>query len=310
MRRSSPHRHNKSVRVPTRPALAGIRTPPAARPAIAEPAPIATGPRFADVRLSTGVRLRYLEQGDPKGRPVVLLHGITDSWFSFSRVLPGLSEEHRVYALDLRGHGDSDRPPEGYRPRDMAADVIAFMDALGIERATLVGHSMGSFVAQQAALAAPHRIAGLVLIGSATIARNEVMLELQRTLESLPDPVPADFAREFQTSTVHQRVPEEFMDRVVAESCKAPAPVWRDALAGLLETERFTGLGQSRIPTFLIWGDSDGIFSRSEQKALVAALPIASLKVYRETGHAPHWERPNEVSRDLERFLRSATSVP
>jgi pimeloyl-ACP methyl ester carboxylesterase len=190
----------------------------------------------------------------------------------------------------------------------MAADVVAFMDALGIQRATLVGHSMGSFVAQQAALAAPERVAGLVLIGSATTVRSKVTLELQQAMASLPDTVPADFAMEFQSSTVHQPVPDEFLSRVVVESRKVPARVWRAALAGLLETERFTGLGGSQIPALLIWGDRDGMFSRSEQEALVAALRIASLKVYRETGHAPHWERPKEVVRDLERFLRTAPS--
>jgi pimeloyl-ACP methyl ester carboxylesterase len=251
------------------------------------------------------VRLRYLEQGDPAGRPAILIHGITDSWFSFSRVLPGLSQAHRVYALDLRGHGDSDRPEAGYTPHDMAGDVLAFMDAMKIERATLVGHSMGSFVAQQAALTAPERIAGLVLIGSASTARNQVMLELQQAIASLPDPVPADFAREFQASTVYQPVPSEFMERVVAESRKVPARVWRAALGGLLETERFTGFGGDPIPALLLWGDRDGIFPPSEQEVLMATLPVASIEVYRETGHTPHWERPDEVVRDLENFLRS-----
>ncbi len=301
MRRSSPRRHSRPVRVVARPDPAAAATGP-----LAAPAALPAGPQFADVRLSTGVRLHYMAQGDPAGRPVILLHGITDSWFSFSRVLPGISQERRVYALDFRGHGDSDRPAQGYAPRDMAADVIAFMDALGIRRAILVGHSMGSFVAQQAALAALERIAAMVLIGSATMVRNEVTLELQQALESLPDAVPADFALEFQASTMHQPVPEEFLTRVVAESRKVPARVWRDALAGLLETERFTGLGGGRIPTLLIWGDRDGMFSRADQQALVAALAIASLRVYRETGHSPHWERPNEVVRDLEDFLRTA----
>ncbi len=127
-------------------------------------------------------------------------------------------------------------------------------------------------------------------------------------MASLPDTVPGDFAMELQASTVHRSVPEEFMIRLVAESLKVPARVWRAALAGLLETERFTGLGGGRIPALLIWGDRDGLFSRSEQQALVAALPIASLKVYRETGHVPHWERPKEVVSDLEGFLRTAPS--
>src|SRR5687768_5014760 len=96
-------------------------------------------PRFADISLSTGVRLRYAAQGDAGGRPVILLHGLSDSWFSYSRVLPEMSGPYRFYAIDLRGHGDSDRPPGGYTPSELAADVIAFMDAMGIERAALVG---------------------------------------------------------------------------------------------------------------------------------------------------------------------------
>jgi non-heme chloroperoxidase len=60
------------------------------------------------------------------------------------------------------------------------------------------------------------------------------------------------------------------------------------------------------VPALLIWGDRDAIFPRSEQEALVSALPVASLRVYRDTGHAPHWERPGEVVRDLENFLRTA----
>jgi pimeloyl-ACP methyl ester carboxylesterase len=187
----------------------------------------------------------------------------------------------------------------------MADDVLGLLNALGIERATLVGHSMGTFIARRVAIAAPRRIAGLVLIGSATTACNQVLLELQRSLAQLPEPVPEDFVREFQASTAHQPLPEEFLARVVAESRKAPARVWRAALEGLLADERFTGLGNARIPALLLWGERDGIFSRAEQESLIELLSVASLKVYRETGHSPHWERPREVARDIERFLRT-----
>ncbi len=301
MRRSSPERHSHSYRVVARPGPAGSgHTPvPSAH------ASAAASARQAEVRLANGIRLRYLDQGDPAGRAVILLHGLADSSYSYSRILPGLSRVHRILVPDLRGHGDSDRPLQGYGPRTMAEDVLHLMDALRIERATLVGHSMGTFVAQRAALAAPQRVAGLVLIASATTARNEVTLELQRSLASLPDQVPEDFAREFQTGTTHIAPPAEFMSRVVGESLKAPARVWREALRGLLEERPFTGLGETRVPVLLLWGERDEIFTRAEQEALVEALPVASLKVYRETGHAPHWERPREVGRDLERFLRT-----
>ncbi len=306
MPRSSPARHSAPVRVAIRRATAvpagAVLT---SRVGIAHPAPTSARPQFADVRLATGVRLRYLEQGDPAGSPVILLHGIGDSWFSFSRVLPGLSPSHRVYALDLRGHGDSDRPDAAYGPRAMAEDVLAFMDTLAIGRATLVGHSMGSLVAQRAALSASERIARLVLIGSTTNARNDATVALQGELAALSDPVPADYLMAFQSSTIHRPVPAGFLVRVVAESRKVPVRVWRAALAGMLEAGSFAGLTRLNIPSLLMWGDRDAIFPRAEQRALVDALPVSSLRVYRETGHAPHWERPKEVVRDLERFLRS-----
>src|SRR3712207_1254388 len=93
------------------------------------------------VELPNRVRLEYAEQGDPSGVPVVLLHGITDSWRSFERVLPHLPPSIHAFALSQRGHGDSDRPASGYRPRDFAADLGAFVDALGLGPVVVAGHS-------------------------------------------------------------------------------------------------------------------------------------------------------------------------
>lgn len=118
-------------------------------------------PRIAQIQLSTGIRMHYAEQGSGGGEPIILLHGYSDAWFSFSGVLPLLARDRIVYALDLRGHGNSDRPDAEYHMRDLAADVLGFMDAQGITRATIIGHSMGGFVAQQVALSAPKRVSHL-----------------------------------------------------------------------------------------------------------------------------------------------------
>jgi pimeloyl-ACP methyl ester carboxylesterase len=262
--------------------------------------------RVADVRLTTGVRLRYAEGGDPEGRPVILLHGYTDSGFTFSRALPHFDPSWRVYIPDQRGHGDSERPAGGYTFPDFVADVIAFMDAKGIRRATLVGHSMGSIVAQGVALAAPERIDRLVLVGSATTVRNEVVEEFRQAVEKLSDPVPEEFAREFQVSCVHHPVPNEFMDRIVAQSRKAPARVWKAVVAGMLAGDYKARLSDIRTPTLIIWGDRDAFFLRAEQDSLAAALPNAVLKVYPETGHCPNWERPEQFAQDLKDFINSA----
>src|SRR5262245_10138299 len=130
------------------------------------------GPRLANIRIGTGPRLHYAESGAPDGNPVLFLHGWPDSWFSFSRILPLLPHSIRAIAIDQRGFGDSDRPDSRYAITDMASDVTAFLDALHISRATLVGHSFGSFVARQFAIAHPHRAVGLVLIGTGFRASN------------------------------------------------------------------------------------------------------------------------------------------
>jgi len=258
--------------------------------------------RFADARLSTGVCLHYAEHGDTSGNPVILLHGLTDSWFSFSLVLPLLSSRHHAWALDQRGHGDSERPSTGYAVQDFAGDVLAFVDAMELERATLIGHSMGSLVALEAGLRAPGRISKLVLIGSGAHLRSDDMRLLQKRFGMLDDPVPAEFAREFQLSTIHHPVPDEFLEGAVAESLKVPARVWREALDGLLAVDYTDRLGELRMPALLLWGDHDEMFPRPGQEVLGAGLPNATSRIYPGTGHALHWERPLDFVSDLEKF--------
>ena len=112
---------------------------------------------FREIRLYTGVRLRYACVGPRRGRPLLLLHGYPDSWFSFSRILGLVPPDWQLIIPDQRGHGNSERPPGGYTPEQLALDAIALLDALGIESASVVGHSMGSFVAQRIAILAPQR---------------------------------------------------------------------------------------------------------------------------------------------------------
>ena len=116
---------------------------------------------FASIALGNGVHLHYARQGPPDGPVIIFLHGYSDSLFSFSRVMPLLPPELRVIALDLRGHGHSARPANGYRIGDFASDVLRMMDLLGVPEATIVGHSMGSFVAQAIAERAPGRVSRL-----------------------------------------------------------------------------------------------------------------------------------------------------
>src|SRR5262245_142089 len=119
-------------------------------------------PAIKSVELPGAVRLPYVEQGDPSGVPLLFLHGVTDSWHSFEPVLPHLSPSIHAFALTQRGHGDAGRPASGYRARDFAADVAAFLDALALGPTVIVGHSMGSTNAQRFAIDHPERTRALV----------------------------------------------------------------------------------------------------------------------------------------------------
>jgi pimeloyl-ACP methyl ester carboxylesterase len=268
--------------------------------------------RLARTPLTTGSTLHYAEQGDRSGDPIIFLHGYSDSWFSFSRVLPLLSSEYHAFALTQRGHGDSDKPQCCYTPEDFAADVDAFMDAVGIEEATLVGASTGALFAQRVALSYPHRVSRLVLVGAQTPANeaNEAVMGLQEEVRALEDPVPPEFVRAFQEGTIHQPVPQEFLDTVVSESLKLPARVWRDYLEGAvlsIDQDYVLPLRKIDVPTLILWGEQDPLFPREEQERLAAAIPGATLKVYPETGHAVHWDRPEWVVRDLEEFMKETS---
>jgi pimeloyl-ACP methyl ester carboxylesterase len=110
-----------------------------------------------------GLQFHYQQAGS--GPDVVLIHGVTGDlsiWF-LCRAMQALSASRRVTAYDLRGHGYSDAPPSGYTSADHAADLLALMDELGIERATLVGHSFGGVIAVHTAVLAPERTEALVL---------------------------------------------------------------------------------------------------------------------------------------------------
>jgi non-heme chloroperoxidase len=151
----------------------------------------------------------------------------------------------------------------------------------------------------------PERVARLVLSGSpAGTLPEQVAAWLQATMGALQDPVPADFVRDFQSGATHAPLPETFVEGLVAESLKLPARVWRDAADGVVAFDDAADLGRITAPTLLVWGDRDGLLPPQEQQRLAAAIPGARSQVYPETGHSPHWERPERFAADLDAFMR------
>ena len=259
--------------------------------------------QFGETFNFRGLQLHYSEQGDAAGEAVIFLHGWPDSG-SRAAESQNCCQGIPCVPVGPAGFGDQTRPDNGYGIHDFAADVVAFLDATSIERATVVGHSFGSFVAKTRCDRSPRPSESTCAHRYGWLGSNRSHGGL-RISRDLADPVPQEFAREFQASTAYAPLPEPFFERIVAESLKLPARLWREVLAGVIRYEDMKELGGIKVPTLLLWGDRDALFPREDQDRLAAAIARARLRVYPEIGHCPNWECPAEVAADLRAFMRS-----
>lgn len=258
--------------------------------------------RSSFVEISKDVRLNVVEQGRDTSPLILCLHGYTDSWFSFSRIMPLLADSFHVVALDQRGHGASTKT-NSYLIEDFARDVITYLSRHSSSPVTLIGHSFGSFVAQKVAVLAPGLLDKLILIGSAPSPDNEAVLGLEEAVRGHQQSIPYDFVRDFQQSTVVGPVPSDFMKRIIDDSAAVDIAVWKKALTGLLLADTEKHLHEISVPTLVCWGEGDQVFSETEQNNLATGLPNAKFLRYQDVGHAPHWEKPEAIANDIREFL-------
>ncbi|MEU3464040.1 alpha/beta hydrolase [Streptomyces sp. NPDC006733] len=253
-----------------------------------------------------GVTLPYAEAGYPSGTPVVFVHGLADSWWSFEPLLQRLPGSLHGYAPTQRGHGDADRPPDGYTPEDFAADLVAFLDAAKIDRCLLVGCSTGGVAARIVAGSHPDRISGLVLVGvPATLADKPAVAELDELVQGLSDPVPRAVVEGLMTGIAGRPIAPGLLKTMADERLKVPARVWQQTLRGLLDADLRATLAGILVPTLVIRGDQDDLLPRNDQQAILDAVHGARLLTYEGAGHAVHWEQPERVVADIAAFAAS-----
>jgi pimeloyl-ACP methyl ester carboxylesterase len=263
---------------------------------------MADGGSVQRVRLATGIEVSYVERGDPGGAPLLLLHAWVESLGSFDRLLPVLPDSIHAFAFDQRGHGTSDKPALGYTLADAADDAVAFMEALELPAAVVLGSSSGGYVAQQIALSRPDRVLGLILVGSpwSLHGRPPFADEVDR----LTDPIDRAWVEAsllwFKRS---REVPDWYLQDRVEDGVRVPADIWRRSLAGLVEAQPPTGVGVINAPTLVIWGGRDELLSRADEEALVASIPGARLVVYDDTGHLVLWEHPERIAAEVVAFV-------
>ncbi len=257
------------------------------------------------------ISLPYVEQGDPSGVPLLMIHGATDSWRSYEPVLRHLPDDIHAIAVTQRGHGDAPKPESGYALGDLAGDVAALIDELGLGQVVLVGHSLGSLVASRVAIDRPERLAGLVLAGAFghPLSANPAIEEV-RPFTELEDPVPREVAQEFQSSTLTRPLPDGLLDGFVDESMKLPAHVWRGIFSNITEVDLSGELGAIAAPTLIVQGEADVFVPQSDSDMLLGAIRDSRLIVYEGAGHALHWEEPERFAADVAEFSRYSAGLP
>jgi pimeloyl-ACP methyl ester carboxylesterase len=261
------------------------------------------------VALSDGIKLAYLEMGDPRGRAVVLIHGYTDNARDWVPLIPYLSRKDRLIVVDIRGHGRSSKPECCYTRLDFAYDIKLLLDALKVDRADIVGHSLGSIIGQSFAEYWPERTRKVVLIASTGGPRPcgpaaPAGFDYASQIRKLKEPIDPDSPFMIAWWSSPTPVNEDFIRRQRQDSARIPLKVWLAVLdQGLGTTDLQATLPRLKAPSLLIWGSADPIMGDEARSTLREALPDAQVKIFEGLGHNPFWENPGGVASVINEFL-------
>jgi pimeloyl-ACP methyl ester carboxylesterase len=268
---------------------------------------------YHQVKLANGLHMAYVELGDPAGRPVLLVHGYTNTALDWVPLVPHLEPHERLIIPDLRGHGQSDKPECCYTRQDFAYDLRLLLDRLHVARTDVIASSMGSIIMQSFVELWPQRIRRVVLIGSTggrpPGTRPPVTTDLTdyaSTIRALKEPLDPD--SKFMIAWWDSPTPVDpaFNRRQRQDAAAVPLAIW---LAMLDQTfpdyEEFQRtLRHFTVPALLIWGSKDPLMAEDVRASLRSALPQAQVRIFDGLGHAPFWEQPEAVASAINNFLR------
>ena len=262
-----------------------------------------------------GIGTHYVVAG--QGPPVVLVHGLGSSAATWQRTIEPLAERHTVYALDMPGHGDSEKPEVQYSLEAGIAYLADFLDALDVPRAALVGNSMGGLLSLGMALERPERVTRLALVDAAGLGRE---LAIALRLASLP--VVGELMRRgsvfgyaralMREASSEGRITWSVMVDAFRGARIAPEAS-RAELNALRNGVNFRGvrpdyilldrLPELQAPLLIIWGAQDKVFPVAHAYTAAEKHPSAQVEVLDRCGHWPQLEQAEEFNRILEAYL-------
>ncbi|KIU51427.1 MULTISPECIES: alpha/beta hydrolase [Bradyrhizobium] len=261
------------------------------------------------------------------GRPLLLLHGWPEFWLTWKPVMARLADRYSLIAPDLRGFGDSDKPHGPYGPDQHTDDILALLDALGIDQAGVVGHDVGGAVMQPLARKAPERIAGLMLfdfvypgIGARMAAPdrlNHIWYQSFHQMEMAPALVGATrescrtYIGHFLRNWSHRKaafddVIEDFADNFFKPGNLAGGFAhYRASHAGRVKMMQgeAPALPPITVPTCIRWAEHDPLFPYSWTDRLGETFSNLDLAMFPDVGHFPHREDPDRAAAEIAGFF-------
>ena len=265
-----------------------------------------------------GVHLHVVEAGNPDGRPILFIHGLSQSWLSWSRQLDSeLARDHRLVAIDMRGHGQSDKPRDAYGDsRLWADDVRGVIDALGLDRPVLCGWSYGSLVIlDYLRHYGEDRIAGIQLVGAITKLGSDAALSVI-TPEFL-SLVPGFFSTDVEESVRSlesalrlcfvQPPPAADLYQMLGYSVSAPPHVRQALFSRAFDNDDL--LPRVRKPVLITHGANEAVVKLEAVDQHKAGITHAQVHIVPNTGHAPFYEDAPVFNQRLREFVELCGSA-
>jgi len=261
-----------------------------------------------------GARLHIVETGNPQGRPIVFIHGLSQCWLTWSRQLnSSLARDHRLVALDLRGHGLSDKPRDSYAdPKLWADDLNAVLQELNLDHPVLSGWSYGPLVIlDYIRHYGQDRIGGLQFVGGVSkLGSEDAMSVLTPEFINL---VPQFFATDTETSVrgmagllrlcfANEPSPTELY-LMLGYSLSAPPHVRQGLLSRSIDNDDL--LPKLRKPVLITHGGADAVVKRAAVDQHKASMPHAQVQLMAKAGHAVFWDEAEEFNERLHTFCES-----
>jgi 3-oxoadipate enol-lactonase len=250
------------------------------------------------------MKIAWEERGS--GAPLLLIQGLGYARWSWEPIVPGLAEHFRVLFFDNRGIGESDKPEGPYSAREMAGDPLRVLDEAGVERAHVLGASLGGMIAQELAVAEPSRVDKLVLCcttpgGAGAVPMPAVTVSLFAEAATL-EPLVA--LRRFVENALGEAPAPELVEDLFARRVANPADPagWQaQAAAGLT----FAGVdGEIAAPTLVVHGTADNVVDHRNAALLAERIADARVELLPGAGHLFFWEQPDAVVRIVTEFLQ------